>query len=291
MLRRGRGERQPGATSAERDLIEHVSQVGFQPREVAVDRDRWPAVHALTDTHLTEHMLGAVVEVGVDLRPLPVQADRSDRLPQLIGRRYAVFAAAQDEQIGHHVGARRAPMRPGGESDRAHEVGEHRHLPARAGVLRIHRVLRRQYGDHPAGSGEPQALENEVIVHRLPGRVVHRVVQAHVGERHVPDRRVERPLGQSGVGERLAAHLGVRVQGAADRRGHRVEFHPGHARLLGGHAEERAQPGAGFQHPAAVEAERGHGPPHLPHDQRVGVVRVDRRARSGIPLFRGEQAP
>ena len=180
MLNRGRGELQPGATSTERDLIEHVSQVGFQPLEVAVDRDRWPAVHPLTDTHLAEHMLGAVVEVGVDLRRLPVQADRGDRLPQIIGRRYAVFAAAQDEQIGHHVGTRRAPMRPGGEPDRAHEVGEHRDLPARAGVLRIHRVLRRQYGDHPARPDEPKGFEDEVVVHRLPGRVVHRVVQAHI---------------------------------------------------------------------------------------------------------------
>ena len=88
--------------------------------------------------------------------------------------------AVQDEQIGHHVGSRRAPMCPGGEPDRAHEVSAHRHLAARAGVLRVHRVLRREHRDHPAGPGEPQALEDEMVVHRQPRRIVHRVVQGHV---------------------------------------------------------------------------------------------------------------
>ncbi|MFC5123125.1 hypothetical protein ACFPRL_06680 [Pseudoclavibacter helvolus] len=182
-------------------------------------------------------------------------------------------------------------MRSGGEPDRAHEVGEHRHLAARAGVLRVHRVLRREYGDHPARPDEPEGFEDEVVVHRLSGRVVHWVVQGHIRERHVPDHRVERSLGQTGVRERLAANLGVRIQRPTDGCGHRVKLDAGHVRRVRGHAKERAQPGTRLQHPAAVEAEHGHGPPHLPHDQRVGVVRVDRRARGGIPLFWGEQAP
>lgn len=180
ILRRGRSEDPSGAAGCERDLVEHIGQVGLQAVEVAIDGERRGAVHALPDAQGAEHMLGVVIEVGVDLRALSVQADRGDRFPQVICRGLPVLAAVQDEQIGHHVGSRRAPMCPGGEPDRAHEVSEHRHLAARAGVLRVHRVLRREHRDHPAGPGEPQALEDEMVVHRQPRRIVHRVVQGHV---------------------------------------------------------------------------------------------------------------
>ena len=181
-------------------------------------------------------------------------------------------------------------MRPGREPDRADQIGQRIHLPASTGVLRVHRVVRGQHRHQTARPRQTQALEDEVVVHRLPRRIVHRVVQGDVAERDVPDRGVEVSFGQPGVRERLTTDSGARIQAAADRRGERVQLDPSHLRAVGGQTDERAQPRPRLQHLPAGEAQAAQRLPHLTDNQRIGVVRVDRGARRRIPLRLIQQA-
>ena len=123
-----------------------------------------------------------------------------------------------------------------------------------------------------------------MVVHRVPARVVPRIVQGVPGEGDVAHRRVEDPTGHPGVRERLRADRGVRIEGLGDRRGDRVQLHPGHLRPLRGQPDEGAGTGAGLQHPPALETQGSEGAPDLAGDRRVGVVGVDDRPARGRVL-------
>jgi hypothetical protein len=78
-------------------------------------------------------------------------------------------------------------------------------------------VLGGEQRDHAAGTGQAEALDDEVVVHPVPAGVVPRIMQRDVGERHVPDGQVEQVSRQAGVGEALGTHLRLRIQGLRDR--------------------------------------------------------------------------
>jgi len=288
-LRAG-GHRQLVAAGGEGDLVERVGQLGFQAVEVAGDGEGVLAVHAVIDAEPAQDVFGVLVEVAIDLQRVAIDRDRGDRLPHVVDRRPVVFAASEDHQVGQHFRAGRAAVRPGRQPDRADEIRQGVHLASRAGVLRVHRVVRGQHRHESTRSGQPEGLEDEVVVHALAGAVVHRVVQDHMREGHVPDHGIEILLGQTRVGERLGPDRRIRVQAAADRGRQWVEFHAGQLGTLRGQADERAGTGAGLQHRTAGEAERRHRPPHLPGDQRIGVVGVEGRASRRIPFRVGQQA-
>ncbi|WP_346035227.1 hypothetical protein [Brevibacterium picturae] len=230
------------------------------------------------------------VEVPVDPDLVPVEGDRGDRLPQVISRWVIVFAAAEEEHVGDRLGARGGLVGAGGQAHRPDEVSQQAHFPAGAGVLGVEGVLRGQYGHEPAGAGRAQGLEDEVVVDRLSGGVVDRVVENDFAERDVADDGIELTVCQAGLGERLGTDVRVRVEVAADGGGDRVQFHPRHARLWWGQADERPGPGAGFEDLTAGEAQRGHRPPEFSGDEWGRVVGVECRAGGILPFLLREQA-
>jgi hypothetical protein len=78
-----------------------------------------------------------------------------------------------------------------GEPDGTDEVGEHRHLPASGRVAGVEGVAGGEGDDEPAGSGEVERLEEEVVVQGVAAPVVVGVVRGDLGERDVADRHVE----------------------------------------------------------------------------------------------------
>jgi hypothetical protein len=236
------------------------------------------------------------VEVLVDADRAVLVAADEDRLlpPGPVSRDAGRVAAAQQEQVGDHLGAGGAFVCAAGQPDRGDQLGQRGDLAAGRGIGRVHRPVRTQHRDHTAGPGQLQRLDDEVVVHAVPGRVVHLVVQHRLGERHVADAQIEEVGGQPGVGERLRPDLGVRIQRGGDRRGGRVELHTDQPpRGVRRQAQERAGSAAGFEHPPGAGGEAGLGE-HLPHHGRqggVGVVRVERGAGRGLPTLLVEQLP
>ena len=57
----------------------------------------------------------------------------------------ACLAAAQDQQVGDHAGARGPLVGTAGQPQRADEIGEGGDLAAGGGVAGVHRVPRRQH--------------------------------------------------------------------------------------------------------------------------------------------------
>ena len=126
-------------------------------------------------------------------------------VPRLLPRRRvglaAWFAAAQHEQVGHHVGAGGPLVGAAGQPDRADQVGQRGYFPPRRRVAGIHRVPGGENGGQAAGADQAQRLDDEVVVDGVPGWVVAAVVQHHVPERHVPDRQVIAALSVAGISE------------------------------------------------------------------------------------------
>jgi hypothetical protein len=195
----------------------------------------------------------------------------------------------EDEQISEGFGTGGASVRAGRQAHGSEQLAELVDLAPRGRVGRIEREAAGQHRDQPAGAGQRQRFEDEVVVQAVAARVVPGVVQAHVGERHVPDGGVEEPVRQPGVRERLAADLGLRVKRGGDPRVGRIELDPRHLRAIGRERDEHARASARLQHAPVVEAELRERPPDLAGDRRVGVVRVDRRAPGGRPPLRVQQ--
>jgi hypothetical protein len=293
---------------------------------VAVHAQLVVPVHAVADRELAEDLLRVVVEVAVvedrrlDLirrrarlgRRLPGKGVRGqgvhphrrvvlrplrrplDLTLAVAARceRLALVAAPEDQKVRHHRRARGALVRAGRQTDRADQLALLRHLHTgglAAPAMAVHRQRRRHDRDQAATTGQVQGLEDEMVVDRVATLVVHQVGHLVPAEWHIADRRIEGAVGGAGVTERLVPDLGVRVEGLRDARGDRVDLDTGHVRAVGRVADEVADAGSGLQHTAGVEPEVGQGRPHLLHDLRVGVVRVQRvRARVG-PLGIGQQ--
>lgn len=102
--------------------------------------------------------------------------------------------------------------------------------------------------DHAAGTGQAEALDDEVVVHPVPAGVVPRIMQRDVGERHVPPMvRVEQVSRQAGVGEALGTHLRLRIQGLRDRGRCRIKLDTDRLYTVRCEADEGAGTTAGLE--------------------------------------------
>ena len=191
------------------------------------------------------------------------------------------LAAAEDQQVGERIGPGGPAVRSGRESNRADEVGELSHLPARGGVGGVERVVAGQQRHQPAGACQRERLDDEVVVQAVSGPVVRGVVQSHVGEGDVPDRQIEVAVRQPRVRERLGADIRGGMKRSGYRGGRGVEFHTGQLRAVGREREEHARAAARLEHAPGAESELCDQSPHLAGDCGVGVVRVDRRPPRG----------
>ena len=201
-------------------------------RHVGADEQRVAGVHAPPGGQVAEDHLGPLSQPGVDPDLLAVDVDRPRALPARVCGRLA--AAPRRRRISRSMTASVPAVR------RCEPLGS-RIAPTRSASWLISRRAaglaassvnrEREHRHQPAGPGQRQRLQDEVVVDRVPARVVLRVVQPHVGERHVPDRQIEVTVGQARVGERLAAHAGVRIQRLREPGGRGIQLHPGHLRV------------------------------------------------------------
>ena len=255
------------------ELARDAGQVSRRP-----DGQVMVVVLAAADGEAAQHVLGVIAPVFVDPRGAAVQAglERAPPGRPAAGRGCPGFGAAQDQQVGDGLGAGRAAVRASGQPDGLDQAGQPGHLLPGRRVLGVHRVPAGQDREQAAGLEERQGLDDEVVVHRVAGRVVPPVVQPRGAERDVADHQVEVPFGQPGVGEGLAPDLRVRVQPGRDGGGDRVQLHAEHLRAGRCQADEVPAAAARFQHLAAAEAQRGDVIPDDLGQRGVGVVRVDR---------------
>lgn len=238
-----------------------------------------------------QDLLGVVGEVPVDADSGVADLNRGGHLEVRLRTGLGAVAAPQDQQVGHHLGARGAMVGAGGQAHRAQQHGLLGDGPTCCGVLGVEGVSAGEHRDGAPGLGQRQRLEDEVVVHGVPALVMHRVGQAHVGERDVADDAVEGPRREGGVGEGLREDLGLRVEVRCDRGGGRVQLDPGHHRPGRGQAQEGARPTARLEHAATGEPQLAQPRPHRGHVGGVGVVGVDGRPRRGVPLPVAEQCP
>ena len=200
-------------------------------------------------------------------------------------------AAAQDEDVGDDVGARRGGEGPRREPDGADEVGQGRHLAPGRGVAGVEGVAGGEGGDHAAGPGELQALDEEVVVQPVAGAVAAGVVWDDVGERDVADDEVEVVVRLVRLEGHCVDDGGVGVEVRGDAGGRRVELDPGHVRAGRSEPDEVAGAASRFEDVAAVEPEGGDRVPHGRDDAGVGVVGVEGCPPRCLPLGVVEQAP
>ena len=186
-------------------------------------------------------------EVAVDPGGPAIDVELAGALP--VGRivwLLAGGAALKDEQVGEGFGAGGAAVRAGGEPHGSEQLAELVDLAAGGRVGRVEREAACEHSDQAAGAGQRERFEDEVVVQAVPTRVVPGVVQAHVGERHVPDCGVEESVRQPRICEGLAANLRLRVEHCGDRRGGRVELDPRHFGAFGRERDEHARACAGL---------------------------------------------
>ena len=187
----------------------------------------------------------------------PSTSTSAGGLPARVARGLAGVAAAEDQQVDERVGAGGAAVRAGRQPHRADQVGRARSSRGgRPGWRRRACSGELSTATSPPGRVSAQGLDDEVVVQAVAAGVVPRVVQAHVGERHVPDRQVEVAVRQPRVRERLGADVGVGVQRSRDRaRCVGSSSTPISSRAGGREAEEDPGAAAGLEHPAAGEPE------------------------------------
>ena len=247
-----RAPHQPLLSRAVDELAERLGQLRGRVLEVAARANVQCvcAVHALSDCQLAEDALRVLGQVAVDPHLAVVDIDQPGVLPARLARGLVGVAAAEDQQVHQRVGAGRSAVRTGRQPDRADQVRQGAHLASGGRVGGVERVVGAEHGDQPARPREMQGLEDEVVVQAVGAGVVAGVVQAHVGERHVPDREVEVGVRQPCAREGLGADVGVGVQRSSDCRGGGVELDADELRLGGGEAEEDPGAAPGLQHPA-----------------------------------------
>ena len=291
----GRGQGEPGGLGLLDDRVEAAADlIGQRRGGVGVDVEAVAAVESVADPDRAEHVARVLLEVLVDADPVVADLHRRrlDPLPRLLGLLPVRLAAAEDQQVGDHIGLRLTLERLGRQADTANEVAEFGDLLA---GLRPHGVAGERGGDDrdvAAGLGQGEGLADEVVVDAQPVRVVPVVVDLDVAERDVADRGGERVVRGEVPLEAVVADLLIRVQPVRNLRGHGVEFDADHADPVGGVSDEVAGTAARFDDPRLL------GQPGLdqrvPHHLRqggVGVVGVDGGAAGGRVLAVGEQVP
>lgn len=119
----------------------------------------------------------------------------------------------------------------------------------------------------------------------VPGAVVHRVVERHLGERHVADDEIGGVQQTCGL-EAFAADVSIRMQqrGDARRDGFELDPHGFDVVLVRSGRQEHTSAAARLEHSPTVEAERGNESPDGGRDAGVGVVGIERRSPCGGDL-------
>ena len=230
-VRGRRGQAASGGAGRVDDLGELVpDQGGAVAGGVGGHPQRGRSVLAVADAEGAQHPVGVVDEVAVDRHRHVARLRVVDRrvggqrdlvhVEPLRRRRGvgSVFAFAEQQDVGHHGRAG-----DGGEGrirqpHPAEEIGRGRHRRPRPGVEGVHGVAAGDDRDVATGCGEREAFQDEVVVDGMPIRVVRRVVDGKVAERHVADGGDERVLRDAGGFEALTADLRVGVERRGDPR-------------------------------------------------------------------------
>ena len=235
--------------------------------EVAIDRDRLFPV-------LRGHDFGEVDPVG--------------------GLRGLIRSALLEEQdVDDDVGSGRRAHGAFGQADGADEIGHGGEKRAGRRIGLVHGPAARDEGRE---SARPQPLDrprDEIIVERQAepaGGIVG--ADGAAAERRVADDEVV-SLGDARLGEVLGADARVRMEEFCDPRRDRVHFDAGQRRLVrkrfGHEGEEEAGPASGLEDATAGEAHAAERPPHRPHHEFRGEMRILRDAREARELGRRDE--
>lgn len=214
-------------------------------------------------------------EVAADPNLGLVDVDWGGEFPVERGRLLAISSSTEHQDVGDGLGAGRTLVSTRREPHGAHQVAQGLHLTTGRRIRSVKRVPRRDDGHQAARTSRGQALDDEVVVDRVIARVVERIMQADVTERHVPDDGVDATR-NPGVRERLRPDVGVRVQPRRNPGSGRVQLDADHGRPVRRRADERAGTAARLEDDSPVEPELLQRRPHLTGDLRRRVVRVDR---------------
>ena len=258
---------------------------------VELDAEVVASVHAVPGDEAAEHQLRAGRVPLVDVAAAAVDVGAFAAQPVAgMERRVTVSPPAEHDEVGDDVSAGGGTVGRRGQPDRADEVGQARKVSSGAERSAVECEPRREQRDDAAGTGERHRLHEEVVVDRVAGAVVHRVVEGDLGEGHVPDDEVDR-IGEPCGLEALVPDVGVRVEKPRDASGDGLELDAdgGGVEAVRAGRQEDTGAAARFEDPAAVEPQRRDEPPDGRSDRGVGVVRVQGRASSRRQLRGGEQ--
>lgn len=275
-----RGER-------DRKLLNEIASRGHRQFVVAV--------HAAGGGQLTEDSIGMceVVLIHLQRRATVVHLDRcrTNAFPRGPGGLCPRYAATQHEQVDHHVGARGTGEGSLRETDGSDQIGHRRDLSPGRRVAGVEGVAGGERDNEPAGAGQVQRLDEEVVVQGVAAAVVARVVRSDLGEGQVADHQVEGVVGDPQLLEAGGVDRGSGgVEVFGDLGGRLVEFDAGQPGAIGSEADEVARPATGLEHPhIALDAERAGRLPHRLHDRGRRVVGVERRAPRLGPALLGPQ--
>ena len=238
--------------------------------------------------------LGMAEEVFVHRVVEAADGGPSRRFPRFARWLLAGPALPQHQDVRHDPGAG-AFLRATGQAHGQEQIGSAGEVGSRLGVLAVHRPAG---GDEHHDAARPHLIESlgeEVVVDALrhAGAPIAGVGDRIVAEGHVADGEVIEVVRHVQLLEAHHTHVGPRIQQAQDTATDGVELdrrEPGLAGDgLGHEAEEVADASRRLQDEPALEAHPQHRVPHSSDLGRRGVVGVERRATSRVPLVVGQK--
>ena len=254
-------------------------------------------VHGPLQGMLAEHHLGMLHEVFVDDRRAVRRLDVFHVAEGIGYWRKAGILLAENQDVGRH-------LRPGvllegrtGKPDRRHKIG----LPApfftnRGPAHAVHREVRRDLHDQPAGARRVDGAGNEIVVDGLPGVLWALFVRnPEITEGNIGNHKVEGVVPHAlRVLEPRHLNVGIRIELAENPPGKRIQFNADETGTAGKtfrhEAEEKPGTRRRLKHPPTTEPELFRHAPHGADDLAVGIVRVERGLFGGVPFLSGHHA-
>lgn len=141
--------------------------------------------------------------------------------------------------------------------------------------------------------GQIQALQDEMVVYRVPGGIVAVVVERDLGEWHVSHCEVE-PAGREACAlKAFGPNVGVGVERGGDAGGGGVELDADdfEREALWSEADEVARPASRLEHLPAAKSETDDRTPHRGHDLGGCVMRIDSGSSGRVPCRLIKETP
>ena len=212
---------------------------------------------------------------------------------------HAARPLLQEQDVGGHVGAGVGPKRGVWQTERAEQHCPIRQVFSNRRVLFVHRVAARDQGDQPARPDHVEGLREEIVVDtasQLRTTAIGRIEYRVVAKRNVPDRCIEKVFRESGVFERFAMDVRIRVEFGGDSSRNRIEFNAGapgaFVQVFRHESEEMADTHGRFENvPTRLKSKPFHRAPDRLNDFWRSVMSIGRGGPRRCELLGGENIP